>query len=445
MGRRHGVGRSGSAAWSRGPAGPGRRGSACPGRATAVSSSTRRSAGSTGGYAGLFDPSARPDRGRLLRRRLRRPPRIGARLVQRRHCSPTAGRTRRSPRTTASRRPTALKVKASRRRPDPGPRGGPHPAQRVGRRRSRGRRRPRTTPTRRRSPSPARSPSGPVHDGLRAVWADAARQVGAYQPPARGRADVGGRRRPRTRPRPSTAARLARPARPARGTTGDVVRRPVADVGRPRHGPGRCSTRARPRGPIRRGRRGGRGLAAAAGRPRRDARLAVRPGDRAARRTPRTILDERAAIATAAAAAGLTAPDTLRTAFESPDGFASATLEATAELEAIAALRRRRGGTARRVRPARPDAGPVGDDARGGARPAPGPCSRPVTWPGRRRRPDRGAVGLDGRRRGRTEPGRQPRHLPARPRHRGRRWPSPGYAGVVDEARVTMTAGDTGI
>ena len=48
-----------------------------------------------------------------------------------------------------------------------------------------------------------------------------------------------------------------------------------------------------------------------------------------------TILDQREAIDAKAAAAGLTAPDTLRTAFESPDGFASATLEATAELEAI--------------------------------------------------------------------------------------------------------------
>jgi hypothetical protein len=48
-----------------------------------------------------------------------------------------------------------------------------------------------------------------------------------------------------------------------------------------------------------------------------------------------TILDQRATIATGAAAAGLTVPDTLRTAFESPDGFATATLEATAELAAI--------------------------------------------------------------------------------------------------------------
>ena len=48
-----------------------------------------------------------------------------------------------------------------------------------------------------------------------------------------------------------------------------------------------------------------------------------------------TILDQRTAILAGAAASGLTAPDTLRTSFESPDGFASATLEATAELEAI--------------------------------------------------------------------------------------------------------------
>jgi hypothetical protein len=48
------------------------------------------------------------------------------------------------------------------------------------------------------------------------------------------------------------------------------------------------------------------------------------------------ILDQRATIATAAASAGLTTPTTLKTAFESPDGFASATLEVKAELEAIA-------------------------------------------------------------------------------------------------------------
>ena len=64
-----------------------------------------------------------------------------------------------------------------------------------------------------------------------------------------------------------------------------------------------------------------------------------------------TILGQRSAIAAGVAASGLTAPDTLRTAFESPDGFASATLEATAELETI-----RRYETAAAARPATPDA-----------------------------------------------------------------------------------------
>ncbi len=63
-----------------------------------------------------------------------------------------------------------------------------------------------------------------------------------------------------------------------------------------------------------------------------------------------TILERRKAIATAAAASGLTLPDTLKTAFESPDGFASAALEATAELAAID-----RYDTAAVSRPAVPD------------------------------------------------------------------------------------------
>ena len=49
-----------------------------------------------------------------------------------------------------------------------------------------------------------------------------------------------------------------------------------------------------------------------------------------------TILAQRTDIATAAAASGLAVPGTLRAAFESPDGFATAGLEASAELEAIA-------------------------------------------------------------------------------------------------------------
>jgi hypothetical protein len=49
----------------------------------------------------------------------------------------------------------------------------------------------------------------------------------------------------------------------------------------------------------------------------------------------KAVLAQRAAIATQALAAGLTAPSTLETAFEADDGFASATTEANAELDAI--------------------------------------------------------------------------------------------------------------
>src|SRR5207249_1777728 len=47
------------------------------------------------------------------------------------------------------------------------------------------------------------------------------------------------------------------------------------------------------------------------------------------------ILGQRTAIEQAATASGLSAPGALRAAFERPDGFAVATDEATAELEAI--------------------------------------------------------------------------------------------------------------
>ena len=57
--------------------------------------------------------------------------------------------------------------------------------------------------------------------GLRDVWADAADRISAYQPTAGGEEVVAGR------------SRLAGAARPARGTDGRLVRRPVADVGGP--------------------------------------------------------------------------------------------------------------------------------------------------------------------------------------------------------------------
>jgi hypothetical protein len=63
-----------------------------------------------------------------------------------------------------------------------------------------------------------------------------------------------------------------------------------------------------------------------------------------------TVLEQRRAIAEKVAASGLTAPVTLQTAFESPDGFTSAKLEATAELEAIG-----RYDAAAALRPAAPD------------------------------------------------------------------------------------------
>lgn len=63
------------------------------------------------------------------------------------------------------------------------------------------------------------------------------------------------------------------------------------------------------------------------------------------------ILGRRAAIQAAAASAGLTPPDALREAFELPDGFAVASAEAAAELDAIA-----RYEAAVALRPAEPDA-----------------------------------------------------------------------------------------
>jgi hypothetical protein len=61
-------------------------------------------------------------------------------------------------------------------------------------------------------------------------------------------------------------------------------------------------------------------------------------------------LDDRDAVATAAAAVGLGVPDTMRTAFEGPRGFAAASAESGAELVAIASYR-----DARASRPATSD------------------------------------------------------------------------------------------
>lgn len=171
---------------------------------------------------------------------------------------------------------------------------------------------------------------------LRAVWADAAARVGAYQPPvAAGTATsaVGGSGvDPETvEGAPDWRGLLdlleARSASPFDDLWRTWVARdtdlPLLDE--------RAAARARYDQVL-----------AAAGdwrlpRPVRDAMRAWQFDQATALLTDASaILDRRSSIATAAAASGLTVPDTLRTAFESPDGFASATLEATAELEAIA-------------------------------------------------------------------------------------------------------------
>ena len=170
----------------------------------------------TGGYAGLFDPSPGQvevayDAGDFVVLH-----EFGPRLVQRRTARPTAGRTRRSRRTTVSRPPT----NSTSRRPaddaDPGARGGPHPAQRVGRRRARGRqdrglrlrRDARPRPRDRRAGRRRRPARGLGRCGGEGRCVPAGRD-------RRGDAAAAGGGRTRDRRR---AARLARPARPARGT-----------------------------------------------------------------------------------------------------------------------------------------------------------------------------------------------------------------------------------
>jgi len=173
-------------------------------------------------------------------------------------------------------------------------------------------------------------------DGLRAVWADAAGRIGAYQPAATGGGStsaIGGSQ---------TTAETVEGAPDWRGLLdlfdaqsatsyddlwrtwvardADLVLLDARKVARTRY----------------------EAVLAAAGdwqlpRAVRDAMRAWRFDEASLLLAGATsILDQRSAIATGAAASGLTIPDTLRTAFESPDGFASATLEAGAELDAIA-------------------------------------------------------------------------------------------------------------
>jgi hypothetical protein len=172
-------------------------------------------------------------------------------------------------------------------------------------------------------------------DGLRAVWADASRHIGAYQPPvpADGATSAvgGGAGAPETvATAPDWRGLLDLLDAHSAASFDDLWRTWVARDTDLAVLDARAAARARYDEVV-----------AAAGdwqlpRVVRDAMRAWQ-FDQATELLDRagTILDQRAAIATAAGASGLTTPTTLRTAFESPDGFASATLEATAELEAI--------------------------------------------------------------------------------------------------------------
>ena len=177
-------------------------------------------------------------------------------------------------------------------------------------------------------------------EALRAVWADAAAGLGAYQPPASDGAPelVEGR--------PDWRGLLDLVEAKAGDSFDDLWRRwVVRDSDRPLLD-ARREARARYEDVL-----------AAAG----DWRLPtiVREALRAWQFDEATrlldgadvILGQRAAIQAAAAAAGLTPPDTLRDAFELPDGFAVASVEAAAELDAIA-----RYEAAVAHRPAEPDA-----------------------------------------------------------------------------------------
>ena len=173
-------------------------------------------------------------------------------------------------------------------------------------------------------------------DGLRAVWKAAAGRIGAYQPtPAGGGAASGGRVAPTRRRSWSTD-------RPTGGASSTLLE---ADTPASYDDLWRTWVARDSDLPLLDARREARtrydAVVAAAGdwripRPVRDAMRAWRFDQADSLLTAAAaILDQRTTIASGAAAAGLTAPDTLRTAFESPDGFARATLEATAELEAI--------------------------------------------------------------------------------------------------------------
>ena len=169
-------------------------------------------------------------------------------------------------------------------------------------------------------------------EALRAVWADAAAKVGAYQPPVTGAAEATGA---------AAAPETVSGAPDWRGLL-DLLE---AHSGKTFDDLWRTWVARAPDLPLLDARKAARvrydDVVAAAGdwqlpRPVRDAMRAWQFDQATSMLDDATaILDQRTTIAAKAAAAGLTAPDKLRTAFERPDGFDTATLEATAELAAI--------------------------------------------------------------------------------------------------------------
>ena len=169
---------------------------------------------------------------------------------------------------------------------------------------------------------------------LQAVWADAADRTGAYQPPATTgaiSADPGLPGDPETVKGPPDWRGLLDLLEAHTATSFEDLWRTwvVRDTDLPLL-QARAAARIRYEAVL--GEAGDWQLA----RPVRDALRAWRFDDATALLAKASaILERRQAIATAATTSGLTVPDTLRTAFGSPDGFAGATLEATAELAAI--------------------------------------------------------------------------------------------------------------
>ena len=406
MGRRHGVVRAGRRTSSRGAAGPRRRGSAWPGRATAALVVQEAVSRSTGGYAGLFDPA----RGQVevayyaddfvVLHEAAHAWFNGALLADRwaneafaSYYGARGGRRRSRSRPTGD--ALTAELKAAR---IPLNAWGP-----VGREDGD---RPRTTPTRR--PGPRRAIAERAgDDGLRAVWADAAGHVGAYQPPIATAPRADGADRPRrSTGRPTGAACSTCSRRGRRTSYDDLWRTWVARDDGPAAArrPG-----GRPRPSTTQVVGGGRRLAAAAG------RSATRCGPGGSTRRPRcsttppTVLDQRADDRDRrgggrADAAGRRCA----TAFEGADGFAERVAEADAELDAIAALRR---AVAARPAGADPldDRSGCGARPRGRPRPRPGPPFAPATSRARPRAADAAAVDLDQRRRRRPGPGDQHR------------------------------------